>query len=107
MQNDNIDHDMPNRGSPAQHLQQSRYPQQHPIQQPQSQTRSEFNSHDTPLSACIQTFYTKAMRKLALRHGNPTAITPQESQNAIKPAIQKGTAYFKQQQQQQLILQQQ
>ena len=107
MQNGNIGHGMPNGGSPAQHLQQPRPPQQHPNQQPQSQNRLGFNQQSAQLSACIHTFYTKAMRELTQRHGNVAAITPQESQNAKQTAIQRGTAHFKQQQQQHLIRQQQ
>ena len=101
MQNGNIGHGMPNEGSPAQHLQQPRSPRQYPNQQPQSQNRSGFSQPQTQLTAFIQTFYTKAMRELAQRHGNPAAITPQESQKAKYTAICRGTAQFKQQQQQQ------
>ena len=112
MQNGNIGHGMPNGGSPAQYLQQSRPPQQHPNQQPQSQNRVGFNPQQAQLSACIQSFYTKAMRELAQRHGNQHAITQQEMQTARAAAVQRGTAHLKQQQlqqqqQQQLLVRQQ
>lgn len=107
MQNGNIGHGMPNGGSPAHHIQQPRPPQQHPNQQPQSQNRLGFGPQHTPLAACIQNFYNKAMRELTQRHGNTAAIPQQELQAAKKIAIQRGTAHFQQQQQQQHLIRQQ
>ena len=98
MQNGNFSHGMPNGGSPAQHVQQPRPPQQHPNQHPQPQNRLGVNAHQAPLQACIQNFYVKAIRELTVRHGNPSAITPQEAHNAKQTAIARGTALFKQQQ---------
>ena len=109
MQNGNIGHGMPNGGSPAHHLQQPRPPQQHPNQQPQPQNRlGGFNPHQPQLNSLIQTYYTKAMRELAQRHGgNQAAVTTQELNAAKAAAIQRGQAHFKQQQQQQGLIRQQ
>ena len=104
MQNGNVAHGMPNRGSPAQHLQQPRLPQQNPNQQPQLQQRL---GHNPQQAQIIQTIYQKTMQNLAQRHGNVAAITQQESANAKKMAVEKGTNIFKQQQAQQLVMRQQ
>ena len=98
MQNGNLGHAMPNGGSPAQHLQQPRPPQHNPNQQHQAQNRLGSNPQQAQLNTFIQTFYTRAMRELAHRHGSSTAITPQEEHIAKQTAIQRGQAHFKQQQ---------
>ena len=107
MQNGNAPHGMPNRGSPAQHLQQPRLPQQNPNQQPQLQQRVGHNSQPTQLQAIISNFYQKAIQNLAARHGNVAAITPLEHANAKKMAIEKGNAHFKQSQAQHMVMRQQ
>ena len=101
MHNGNVTHAMPNGGSPGQHLQQPRPPQQNPNQQPQPQQRSNLNVQQgqQQMQACIQNFYNKIMQSLAARHnGNTAAITPQEQQTARQNAIVRGTTHFKQQQ---------
>ena len=101
MQNGNVTHVIPNGGSPAQHLQQPRPPQQNLTQQPQSQHRIALN----PQQAVISSFYNKAMQSLAARHnGNLSAITQEEQASAKQSALMRAQAHFKQQQ---LMLRQQ
>lgn len=105
MQNGNVNHGMPNGGSPAQHLQQPRPPQPN-NQQPQPQHRLGVNNPQAQLQACIAGFYKQAIQTLTARHnGNTGAITQQEMQVARQSAMQRGQAHFKQQQA--LLLQQQ
>ena len=97
LQNGNVTHGMPNGGSPAQHLQQSRPQQQNPNQQPQAQKRQN-QPNQGQLQGIIQSYYNKAMQTLAVRHnGNAAAITHQEQQSARATAIHRGTAHFHQQ----------
>lgn len=100
MQNGNATHPVPNRGSPAQHLQQPQPPQQTPNHQSQpQQSQQRQSSQNSQQALYIQGFYNRALQNLAARHdNNPEAVTQEEQWHARNNAIQKGTAHFKQQQ---------